>query len=125
MVETIFLSLDFMKMKKISVLLVLAITFIACSKKTVATKDLGTTGTTEAVQPEISSSAVEAPDANLLAAGKTIYEARCTRCHGMKPLDVYTPERWDGILKIMVPKAKLTESETQQVTAYVKANVKK
>ena len=113
-------------MKKIvSVLVVLAITFIACSKKTVATKDVVTTGTTEAVQPETSTSAGGALDANLLAAGKTIYETRCTRCHGMKPLDVYTPERWDGILKIMVPKAKLTESETQQVTAYVKANAKK
>ena len=113
-------------MKKIvSVLVVLAITFIGCSKKTVATKDVGTKGATEAVQPETSTSAVDAPDANLLAAGKTIYETRCTRCHGMKSLNIYTPERWDRILESMVPKAKLTESETQQVTAYVKANAKK
>ena len=114
-----------MKMKRLlSLLLLLAIIMIACSKKTVATKEVATESA-QAVQPETSKSTGEVADVNLIAAGKTIYETKCTRCHGMKPTDFYTPERWDGILKTMVPKAKLTEGETEQVTAYVKANAKK
>ena len=43
----------------------------------------------------------------------------------MKPLAAFTDPRWEAILKIMVPKANLTQVETQQVTAYVKANAKR
>ncbi len=107
--------------KLLSVSFVLALVIIACSKKTVATKEVGINTPAETLQPETKST-IEPADATLITAGKTIYETKCTRCHGMKPTIAYTAERWDGILKSMAPKARLTEAETQQVTAYVRAN---
>ncbi len=97
---------------------------IACGKKTVATKDVAV-NTSEISSAETLKSNAEVADASLLAAGKTIYETKCTRCHGMKPTISYSSERWDSILKLMASKSKLTETETQQVTAYVKANAKR
>jgi len=58
-------------------------------------------------------------------AGQTIYEGKCTKCHKAKPVDNFTPERWTGILEKMVPKAKLDDTEKQQVTAYVMIHSKK
>ena len=37
----------------------------------------------------------------------------------------FTEAQWDGILKAMAPKAKLSGDETKQVEAYIKANAKK
>jgi mono/diheme cytochrome c family protein len=97
----------------------------ACSKKNVATQEVTTNTPRETSLPEIPKSNTDATtDVSLTAAGKSIYETKCTRCHGMKPVTSYTTYRWDGILKLMAPKAKLTETEIQQVTAYVKSNAK-
>lgn len=60
-----------------------------------------------------------------ITAGKTVYETKCTRCHTAKPVENYTTQRWPGILKSMVPKAKLDSIATRQVTAYVMTNAKK
>ncbi|TMI82497.1 MAG: hypothetical protein E6H10_09580 [Bacteroidetes bacterium] len=119
-----------MKQKKIVVGIALALVFMACSKKTVATKDVGSsgTGTTSETIPSESlkgSGETAVADVNLMAAGKNVYETKCIRCHAMKPLAAFTDPRWEAILKIMVPKANLTQVETQQVTAYVKANAKR
>jgi hypothetical protein len=125
-----------MKRKPLFVGIVLAVLIIACSKKTVATKETAAVSTAPGsgsnVRPETTPSEslngneeTVAADANLTAAGKTVYETKCIRCHSMKPLAAYTEPRWDAILKIMAPKANLTQGETQQVTAYVKANAKK
>lgn len=104
----------------------LAIIFIACSKKIVTGKDAAPPATSEASSAAPSNMpSARTPDANLLTAGKIIYETKCTRCHGLKPADALTELRWDGILKIMIPKANLTEPEAQQVTTYLKANAKK
>ncbi|MEI9809973.1 MAG: cytochrome c [Bacteroidota bacterium] len=56
---------------------------------------------------------------------KTIYEGKCIRCHDMKPVDAYTPDRWTSILKSMIPKTRLNDEQARQVTAYVMANAKK
>jgi mono/diheme cytochrome c family protein len=58
-------------------------------------------------------------------AGKTIYDGKCAKCHKPKDVAAYTPERWTGILNKMVPKAKLDDEETKQVTAFVMVNSKK
>jgi cytochrome c5 len=108
----------------LSILITLII--IACSKRTVATKDATTSP--EAPSADISKTKGESANASLLAvvaAGKIIYETKCTRCHAMKPADAYTADTWDGILRSMAPKAKLTETETAQVTAYVWVKAKK
>jgi cytochrome c5 len=110
--------------KLLSALFILSLIIIACSKKTVATKNIPVNTSSEISSDENSKSNSEATEASVLAAGKTIYETKCTRCHGMKSTASYTIDRWDGILKLMAPKAKLIEIETEQVTAYVRANAK-
>jgi uncharacterized membrane protein len=110
--------------KLLSALLILSLIVIACNKKTVATKENAINASTETPSVETSKSNAEVADASFVAAGKTIYETKCTRCHSTKPTASYTAYRWDGILKLMAPKAKLTGAETQQVSAYVRANAK-
>ena len=66
-----------------------------------------------------------ANDANAIASGKTIYQASCTRCHALKNVGSFTAQTWDGILNAMAKRAKLSEEETNQVAAYIKANSKK
>jgi len=125
-----------MKQRLLYLGIVLAVVIVACSKKTVASKDAavvsatsgpGNSTTFETMPSEsvkgIGETAVT--DANLIAGGKTVYETKCIRCHAMKPLAAFTEPRWDAILKIMAPKATLTQVETQQVAAYVKANAKR
>jgi len=114
-----------MKMKiLLSALFATATITTACNRKTVATHGVVVGESTEAMQVETPKPATDNAEVNLLTAGKNVYETKCIKCHGAKATDVYTPERWDAILKIMIPKALLTESETEQVTAYVKAHAK-
>jgi cytochrome c5 len=124
-----------MKQKLVYAVIVLALIVVACAKKTVATKEVAantTTGSPAIVTSETAPSEslngtgeTVVADANLLAAGKTVYETKCIRCHAMKPLAAFTEPRWDAILKIMAPKANLTQVETQQVAVYVKTNAKR
>jgi cytochrome c5 len=124
-----------MKRKLLYAVIMLMLIIVACSKKTVATKDasvnaepgLANSATSETTPSESEKGTAETVivDANLLAAGKTVYETKCIRCHAMKPLAGFTEPRWDAILKIMAPKANLTQVETQQVAAYVRANAKR
>ena len=103
-------------MKKASTIICLALLVFACSRKTVSTSE--TAASPVAASPE-------AEHAALVAQGKTVYTNRCGRCHGLKDVTAYTTTRWDGILKNMIPKAKLNETEAQQVTAYVLEHAKK
>ena len=125
-----------MKQRLLYVGILLVVVIIACSKKTVATKETGVdntlygsgSGTTFETTPSESlkgSGETVVADVSLMAAGKTVYETKCIRCHAMKPLAAFTEPRWDAILKLMTPKANLTQVETQQVSAYVKANAKR
>jgi cytochrome c5 len=97
--------------------LLIAVAAVACHKKTVPT----VADRTE-LPPPPPPPAAPVVD---MAAGKTIYETKCNKCHAPKVLDAYTTERWAGILKSMIPKAKLNADESAQVTAYVNANAKK
>ncbi len=119
-------------MKKITVIALIAFAAFACSRKTVVTTETKTTTATETAdtKTKIKEEAVVVPPADathadMAVAGKTIYTTKCTKCHGAKDVTAYTSERWDGILKSMIPKAHLTDEEAGQVTAYVKANAKK
>jgi mono/diheme cytochrome c family protein len=60
-----------------------------------------------------------------IAAGKILFETRCNRCHDLKVVDAYTPERWTTILQTMIPRARLNEEQGKQVRSYVMANAKK
>lgn len=98
-------------MKKTITIAVLALAVLACHRKTVP-------GSTAAA-PKTDA------HAEMVAQGKLVYTNSCGRCHGLKPVENYTSERWTNILKSMIPKAKLTDAQAEQVTAYVMANAKK
>lgn len=99
-------------MKKFFILAVITSVAFACHRKT-------------AVQSTPAPTAEEVAHAELLKQGATIYTTKCTRCHGAKPVANYNTDQWTRILKGMIPKAKLTDAEAEQVTAYVMANAKK
>lgn len=62
-----------------------------------------------------------APDAE---AGKIIYQRRCSRCHGLPEVDLYTSKRWETILVLMGPRARLDKNEMRNVFAYVKLHAR-
>ena len=103
-------------MKKIATIAALSLLVFACSRKTVSTASTPTVTKT---------SKEDAAKAALEAHGLTIYTTKCARCHEAKDVTEYTTRSWEGILKSMIPKAKLTEEESRQVTAYVMAHAKK
>lgn len=96
------------------------IVFAACHNKTAPTVADRTK------QPEAPAKPAEpVVSAAELEAGKTIYTTKCAKCHPAKPLENWTNEAWQPILKAMIPKARLDSVQSAQVTAYVKANAKK
>ena len=119
-------------MKKIF-FLTLLITFVivACSRKSVTTKEPVIPQRESSITPNISNNSspvvttTEVTGEAAIAAGKTIYQSKCNRCHNLKTVGAYDMHSWDGILKIMAPRARLTETEILQVTAYITANAKK
>lgn len=105
-------------MKATVTILILAIIVFACHRKTVASSDniiiSNKTNTERKVaNPEVAS------------AGQTVYANRCGRCHGLKKTENYTTQQWENILKSMIPKAKLSDDEAREVTAYVLEHAKK
>ena len=107
-------------MKKATTIVTLALLVFACSRKTVDTSQTATNTT-----PVTEAAKTDAAHAALVEQGKGIYTTKCSRCHATKNVAAYTPARWEGILKNMIPKAKLNEAEAQQVTAYVMENAAK
>jgi mono/diheme cytochrome c family protein len=104
-------------MKKLIALSVFCIVIAAaCHKKAVPTATT-TTPTDVAVAP--------ADHAAMVEAGKAIYTTKCAKCHPAKTVENYDTTKWAGILKAMIPKAKLDSVESAQVTAYVNENAKK
>ena len=103
-------------MKKIIlVFVIVACALSACHKKAIPTI---TTRKTDP-PPPISGTVDIKPD---IGAGKTIFTARCSRCHDLPAPAKYTVQRWEVILKLMLPKARLSEEQEIHVTAYIKKN---
>jgi mono/diheme cytochrome c family protein len=107
-------------MKKAATILTLALLVFACSRKTVDTSQT-TADTSEVTEAAKAKAEHEA----LIEQGKGIFTTKCSKCHATKTVTAYTTTRWEGILKMMIPKAKLNEAEAQQVTAYVMENAAK
>jgi hypothetical protein len=106
-------------MKKTIFYLALVITVIqACQKKALPTI---TTRTTEPSKPVTVAVNVK-PD---IAMGKIIFTNRCGRCHALPEPAQFTAVRWDGILTIMIPRARLDKEQEIHVTTYIKANCAK
>ncbi len=127
-------------MKKIVFISLISISiFIACSKKVTPATSATTPAKTEQATAPIMGKTETGPataagpiqpvavktDEALVEQGKMVYNAKCGRCHVLKATGDFTASRWDGILRDMMPKAKLNTDEQNQVIAYVKANAKK
>ena len=87
----------------------------ACSKKTLPVIATRTIDPPPPVSPVINVK----PD---METGKAIFTSRCNRCHDLPELAKYKAERWDGILKIMMPRARLNREQEVHIAAYIKAN---
>ncbi len=57
-----------------------------------------------------------------LAQGKTIWQNNCNRCHKLFEPNSRGHEKWDRVLKRMIPKAKLSPEDGALVRAYLIAN---
>ncbi len=91
---------------------------IACNKKAIPVITSRTTSPSDPVKQI----ADIKPDMEI---GKKIFTNRCGRCHDLPKPDQYTPQRWDGILSYMIPRARLDDEQGIHVTAYLKANAAK
>jgi len=58
------------------------------------------------------------------AVGKQLFTDRCGRCHGLPETNQFTAEKWDNILPVMIPRARMNNEEALHVRAYVLANTK-
>ena len=76
----------------------------------------------EARQAETSPATSQKPSDDV--SGRTVYAAKCSKCHGLKEVSAYTYNQWESILKTMVPRAKLSSDEESQVLAFIRANAK-
>lgn len=96
-------------MKKLTYLFGFAVFVVACSPKT-----------TEAITEDVSETEVneEMPKA-AIGEGKVVYLKDCTKCHGAKKIEDFTPEQWANILPRMVKKAQLNEKDAYNVEAYI------
>ena len=101
--------------KIIVVFFIVSALILACHKKAVptfTTRSIDITQTANTATPDIE-------------AGKSTFTARCNRCHDLPDPVKYNAQRWDGILTVMTFRARLTKEETNNVTAYIKANCAK
>ena len=111
-------------MKKVFVIIFVAVAVVACSRKTTPPAEI-IISNEQKVSNNKSEIAVTNTNTGETSAGKSIYTTRCGRCHALKPVDKYKTTEWENILKIMIPKAKLTDAEAKEVTAYVMEHAKK
>lgn len=138
-------------MKKVTLILTLAVFVFSCAKKSTptasaasapagnsgkvvsggapATSPSATAASTPAILPNENTGsktpAAPATTASPEVQGQATFNAKCGRCHGLKPASDYTADRWVSIMQSMAPKARLTDAEKENVLAYVKANAKK
>jgi cytochrome c5 len=106
-------------MKTTFAILILTVIVFACHRKTVASSD------NIIISNKTNTETSNVSNTDVTSAGKTIYVNRCGRCHGLKNTENYTQQRWENILKSMIPKARLNDDEAKQVTAYVMEHSKK
>ena len=101
-------------MKKVLTLSMVSLIVFACSHKT-----SNTITKTEVVKEKTESATVS--NAQFIA-GKTVYEAKCGRCHKLHEPNRGNMAQWTKWIDRMAPKAKLTDEEKQQVTDYISVN---
>lgn len=104
--------------KTIFVIVVLVGIIQACQKKGIPTI---ADRTTDPPKPESPVANVK-PDITI---GQRVFMNQCGKCHDLPDLAKYNAERWDGILRTMIPRAGINRMQEVHVTAYIKANCAK
>ncbi|HMU45543.1 MAG TPA: hypothetical protein PKC72_04195 [Chitinophagaceae bacterium] len=104
--------------KAVTGCILLMIVSIACSKKSLPEI---TARTLEPQQP-VSAKVDVVPN---IETGKIIFSNRCSRCHGLPEPSQYSEKRWETILSVMVPRARLTKEQEIHVREYVLKNASK
>lgn len=70
----------------------------------------------------------ESPVANVkpdLVVGQRVFNNQCGKCHDLPSPGKYKADRWDGILRTMIPRAGISRVNEVHVTAYIKTNAAK
>ncbi len=100
-------------MKKAVVICIVLISIIqACNKKAMPTITERTIDPPAPVSPV----ANVKPD---IAIGETVFTGKCGKCHDLPNPAKYTAERWDGILRTMIPRAGVNRVQEVHLTAYL------
>ena len=94
----------------------MAIGFISCNAKKAVVENVKDVQTSEVSAPTI-------PLTAELAAGKSVFEAKCNKCHDLPVPSHYTKERWVPIMKGMQKAAKISDEERELVYNYVTMNL--
>ena len=109
-------------MKKLLTFCILAAAVCGCHKKMSPSAPVVTPAVVAV--DSIAVNAKNAADMGMVASGKTVYEAKCSKCHGLKDPAKYTQERWVGLVNWMAPRAKVVDDEKAQILAHVQHNAK-
>lgn len=102
--------------------LILILTFIACQKKTVPVITERKTDPPAKIGSIYPPAGTVAPDT---AEGRAVFIERCGRCHGLPDPVQFNAVRWESILELMIPRARIDKEIAVHVRAYVLANAAK
>jgi len=107
-------------MKKIAILLFSALLLVYCHSKKKTTETKVVKNTVSASKPlEIAQKRWPNATSVELTEGKTIFETKCTTCHGAKNIPTRSEKSWLHEIADMSPKAKLTPEEKEKLTRYI------
>lgn len=99
-------------MKKLFVLSILTFVMAACAAKK---------ATVSITDAHAQKAAAKYPGASMatLQQGKTLYEDKCGKCHGLKDPGAYDEAQWGKHVKRMAPKAKIDKPTEDLILQYV------
>jgi hypothetical protein len=106
---------------RISFIMLLATAYVltACQKKAVPVI------TERETPPPVISRTIYPPKETVAPdtlAGKRIFTNRCGRCHALPLPDQFSVKRWDNILPVMIPRARLNNEESLHVRTWLLAH---
>lgn len=87
-----------------------------------ATQAASTIAHTDAVPTK--AEAMASFSAEELAQGETLFANNCDKCHKLFEPESRDAEKWNNVLKRMLPKTQLTQDESKLVRGYLIANSK-
>lgn len=105
-------------MKKISI--IISIITVAILQSNCTPKATKATANTE--KTETAKEIVENFSEEQLTNGKIIWQSNCNKCHKLYEPKSRNTDKWDRVLRRMIPKAKLSPEDGALVRAYIIAN---